>query len=158
MARSDRTTARASPTPASSGAFRAIIAPDTDAAIYPGKPRLLHAGGRALLHLPAYESGTGDFNRERLFVWDNGRWQDVDVTTWLNDLAGRLPAGRGVWKGIFADYATMKADTPVWRKDDGCPTGGRAELTLALKDERIALESIRLKKAGECGGPLDHGN
>ncbi|WP_158814086.1 lysozyme inhibitor LprI family protein [Methylocapsa sp. S129] len=137
----------------------AVIAPDADAAFYYDKPRLLHAGRRTMLQIPAYESGTGNFNRERLFVWRDGRWRDVDITSWEGELARRLPAGEGVWQGIFPDYVALKASTPVWRKDDGnaCPSGGRADLGLGWRGDRIALETIRLRKAGECGEPLRPG-
>jgi hypothetical protein len=74
-------------------------------------------------------------------------------------LACRLPAGECVWKGIYPDYLMLKASTPVWRKDDGnaCPGAGRADLVLAWREDRITLESIRLRKAGECGEPLYSG-
>ena len=142
-----------------SGILRAVIAPDADAAFYYDKPRLLHAGRRVLLQIPAYESGTGNFNRERLFVWRDGRWRDVDITSWEGELARRLPAGEGVWKGIYPDYVALKASTPVWRKDDGnaCPGGGRGDLVLGWRGDRIVLESFRLRKAGECGEPLHSG-
>jgi uncharacterized protein len=137
------------------GMARVAISPDGDGAIAYQKPRLLHLGARALLHLPAYESGTGNFNRERLFVWRGDHWQDVDVTTWLNEMAHRLPVGLAVWKGVFPDYSAMKACTPVWRTTDGncCPSGGGADLTLEWKDDRIALAGVRLKRSGECGAP-----
>jgi uncharacterized protein len=137
------------------GMTRVAISPDGDGAIAYQKPRLLHLGARALLHLPAYESGTGNFNRERLFVWRADHWLDVDVSTWLNELAHRLPANLAVWKGVFPDYSALKACTPIWRKTDGncCPSGGGADLTLAWKDDRIALAGVRLKRTGECGAP-----
>jgi uncharacterized protein YecT (DUF1311 family) len=137
------------------GMARVVLSPDGDDAIAYDKPRVLHAGARALLHLPAYESGTGNFNRERLFLWRDAHWLDVDATTWLNELAHRLPAGLGVWKGVFPDYSALSACTPLWRKQDGncCPTGGRADLALGWRGDRIALQSIRLRKAGECDEP-----
>jgi hypothetical protein len=139
--------------------LRVIASPDPDPAFYYSRPRILHSEGRAALHIPAYESGTGNFNRERLFVWRDGGWRDVDVASWLGDLARRLPAGLGVWQGVFPDYATLKAGTPIWRKGDGnaCPSGGRAALALGWRGDRIALERIRLQKAGECGEPLVNG-
>jgi hypothetical protein len=138
-----------------SGRARVILSPDGDGAIAYDGPRLLHTGARTLLHLPAYESGTGNFNRERLFLWRADHWLDVDATTWLNELAHRLPAGLSVWKGVFPDYAALGACTPLWRKQDGncCPTGGRADLALGWRGDRIALDSIRLRKGGECGDP-----
>ncbi|HEY2612921.1 MAG TPA: hypothetical protein VGI94_19085 [Reyranella sp.] len=72
------------------------------------KPRILHAGGRAVLHLPAYESGTGNFNRELLYVWANDAWHD--------ELDRRLPKGLVILKGVYPDYEKMTAETPVWRR------------------------------------------
>jgi hypothetical protein len=133
--------------------MRAVIAPEGDPAIGYDKPRLLRGGGRVLLHIPASESGTGNFNRGRLFVWRAGQWRDVDTTAWLDDLAHRLPAGYGAWKGIYPDYVALKASTPLWRKGDGnaCPSGGRADLVLGWRGDRIVLRNVRLRKAAECG-------
>jgi uncharacterized protein len=142
---------------AASGVLRAIASPEPDAAFYYSKPQILHSEGRTALHIPAYESGTGNFNRERLFVWRDGRWRDADVSSWLSDLARRLPAGLNVSQGVFPDYAALTAETPLWRKNDGnaCPSGGRAALALGWRGDRIALENIRLHKAAECGERLD---
>jgi hypothetical protein len=135
------------------GMMRAVIAPEGDPAIGYDKPRLLRSADRVLLHIPASESGTGNFNRERLFVWRADQWRDVDTTAWLDDLVRRLPAGYGAWKGIYPDYVVLRASTPLWRKGDGnaCPTGGRADLLLGWRGDRIVLRDVRLRKAAECG-------
>jgi len=65
------------------------------------KPEILRAGGGVVLHGPAYESGTGNFNRELLYAWTNDGWHDADVTGWLDELKRRLPKGLGVLKGVF---------------------------------------------------------
>ena len=138
---------------AAPGMKRAVIATEADPAIGYDKPRLLRSGGRVLLHIPGSESGTGNFNRERLFVWRAGQWRDVDTTAWLDDLARRLPAGYGAWKGIYPDYVALKASTPLWRKGDGnaCPSGGRAYILLGWRGDRIVLRDVRLRKAPACG-------
>jgi len=134
------------------GTVRAVAATESDPAVSYDEPRLLRGGGRVLLHIPGSESGTGNLNRERLFVWRAGQWRDVDTTAWLDDLARRLPKGYGAWKGIYPDYVTLKATTPLWRKGDGnaCPSGGRADLVLGWQGDRIVLREIRRRRAAEC--------
>jgi hypothetical protein len=88
--------------------LRPIRISGDDAAFGYDKPRILHAGGRAVLHLPAYESGTGNFNRELLYVWANDAWHD--------ELDRRLPKGLVILKGVYPDYEKMTAETPVWRR------------------------------------------
>jgi hypothetical protein len=138
---------------APAGMMRAVAATESDPAVGYDKPRLLRGSGRALLHIPGSESGTGNFNRERLFVWRDGQWGDVDTTGWLDELARRLPKGYGAWKGIYPDYVRMKASTPLWREGDGnaCGSGGRADLVLGWQADRIVLRGIQRRKAGECG-------
>src|SRR5205085_3874562 len=76
-----------------SGMMRAVVATESDPAISYDKPRIVRSGDRVLLHIPGTESGTGNFNRERLYMWRAGQWRDVDTTAWLDELARRLPAG-----------------------------------------------------------------
>jgi hypothetical protein len=138
------------------GTLRPILISGDDPAFAYGTPVILRAGGRVVLHVPAAESGTGNFNRELLYVWAEDGWRDVDATGWLDELTHRLPKGLGVWKGIYPDYAAMTADTPLWRERDGatCPQGGRAHVGLQWRGDRIALGSLRIDKAGDCGEPL----
>ena len=133
-----------------------LISADDPAFLY-DKPRILRSAGRILLHIPAAEDGTGNFNRELLYVWAKDGWRDVDVTGWLDDLTHRLPQGLGVQKGVYPDYATMKATTPLWRADDGgnCPNGGIARIDLQWRGDRIAVRAVRIGKAGECGEPAN---
>ncbi len=140
------------------GALRPILISGDDPAFEYAKPAIQHAGGRVVLHVPASESGTGNFNRELLYAWADDQWHDIDVTSWLDELAHRLPKGLGVWKGVYPDYAAMTADTPLWREHDGptCPEGGRAHIGLQWRGDRIAVGSLRIDKAGDCGEPLPH--
>lgn len=76
----------------SSGDLRAVLAPDANPSLYPGAPRLLHAGARTLLQLPTRESGAANSNVERLFVWREGRWRDVEARTgWKSSLRLACP-------------------------------------------------------------------
>jgi hypothetical protein len=133
--------------------LRPTLAPQSDPAYVLYKPVLIHSGARTLLHVPGYESGTGNFNRESLYVWSGKNWRSVDTTSWLDDLARRLPKGLSANKGIYPDYATMTAATALWRRNDSnaCAEGGRAAITLAWRGDAIALKDVRKVKAGECG-------
>jgi len=138
------------------GGFGAVASPGANPARTYQKPRILRVDGRVLLHIPGTESGTGAANSERLFVWRGAHWRDVDVTSWLEELASRAPTGFSAIKGIYPDYAALKASTPLWRDSDDidCPSAKRADLTLAWHGDRIALKDMRLETAGECGKPL----
>jgi hypothetical protein len=140
------------------GTLRPILISGDDAAFWYDKPRILRAGGRIVLHVPADESGTGNFNRELIYVWSNDAWHNVDVTSWHDELDRRLPKGLVILKGVFPDYEKMTAETPVWRLEDGpqCAEGGRARVELQWHGERIAVGGIRIGKAGECGEALPH--
>jgi hypothetical protein len=142
------------------GGFSAVVSPDANPARTYQKPQILRADGRVLLHIPGVESGTGLANSERLFVWRGDHWRDVDVTSWLEVLARRAPAGFSAIKGIYPDYVTLKASTPLWLDSDDidCPSGKRADLTLAWRGDRIALDGMRLEMTGECGKPLPPGS
>ena len=100
--------------------------------------------------MPAYESGTGNFNRELLHVWAKDAWHD--------ELDRRLPRGLVILKGVYPDYEKMTAETPVWRQEDGpqCAEGGRAHVELQWRGDRIAVGIVRIGKAGECGEALPH--
>jgi hypothetical protein len=95
--------------------------------------------------VPAYESGTGNFNRELLYAWANDGWRDVDVTSWLDELKPRLPKGLGILKGVYPDYATMTAETPVWRGRPDLRAGrtGPCRLEVARRSDRGGQRSNR---------------
>ncbi len=140
-----------------SGLLRVVLAPDANPSLAPDKPRLVHAGARLLLRIPRRESGTAHGNVERLFVWRDGRWRDVDVASWLDDeLAPRLPAGLSVVQGVYPDYVALRAAAPLMRDQDDieCPGGGRIDIALAWRGDALALKNFRFVKAGECGKPL----
>ena len=82
-----------------SAMFRPILISSDYPAITYGRPVILHAGGRVVLHIPANESGTAQLNHEIMYVWAQDGWRDVDVTSWLRDLDHRLSQGLGVRKG-----------------------------------------------------------
>jgi len=110
------------------------------------RPELLQVRDGLLLHLPVAVPGTGGFNASELFRRVDGRWVEVDNTTWVGELAGHLPKGLAAWKGIWPDYQRMHASTGLYRPKDAncCATGGTAEIELALQGERIVIVDFKI--------------
>ena len=109
-------------------------------------PRLFRGAQGVTLHLPCHQYGTGNINFESLYAWRGGQWRELDVESWTHALRERLPRGLEAWKGIYPDYRALTARTPLWRPGDGncCPTGGRAEITLAWEGDRLMLRDLRV--------------
>jgi uncharacterized protein len=109
-------------------------------------PRIIRGAKATLLEVPVSVQGTGAFNATELFVREGDRWRRVDNTSWEKELARRLPKGLAVWKGIWPDLRTMSASTGLYHAKDAncCPTGGHAEIKLALKDARLVLEHLSI--------------
>jgi uncharacterized protein len=129
------------------GRLRALYAPQEAAGFF-SQPQIIAEAGHTLLQLPGYDSGTGDFNVERLFLWKNAVWNYFDTDEWHSGLAHRLPRGYEIWKGVFPDYRKMTGTTPLWLvKTDGncCPTGGRADFTLGWQGDRLVVKSVQVK-------------
>jgi hypothetical protein len=139
-----------------SGTLRQLFATPGDPSVRYDTPQIIKLADRTLLQIPGHDTGTGNLNREELFVWHDGNWGKADTASWLDDLADRLPAGLAVGKGVYPDYTTMTAETPLWRKGDAnaCPTGGRAKISLDWQADRVVLHNVRVERAGECGEPL----
>jgi uncharacterized protein len=116
-----------------------------------GDPELVKSKDGWLLHLQATEDGTGVFNADMLFHKVDGRWRDIDITTWSADLAKRLPKDRQVWKGVFYDFAKLETTTGLWKPDDGncCPTAGHADLTFKIVGDKMEIASLKLGKGND---------
>jgi uncharacterized protein len=109
-------------------------------------PHLAQAGH--LLVIPGHLEGTGNFNAELVYrLGSDGQLHEVDTESWLMELPRRLPKGLGAWKGVYPDYDTLTAETPLWKEGDGncCPTGGRAFIRLDLRNRRLAIVDVRTK-------------
>ena len=132
------------------GRVRPIAAAYQDAGHF-NEPEALRYGEQLLLLIPGHIEGTGNFNASRLFRQDAARLAPIDLAGWLGDLGAKLPAGLAVWKGVYPDFETMTADTPLWKEGDGncCPTGGRALIHLALKGQSIVLDRFTVKLGKE---------
>jgi hypothetical protein len=105
-----------------------------------------------MLVVPGRYPGTGGFVDDRVFMPSHTRtWVEIGATQldqesgegWARQLRIHLPEGSYIAKGIRVDYATLRGETDVWRKDDAncCPSGGRLRFTLELTgpEPRLAV-------------------
>lgn len=140
---------------ATSGHLTPLVLAAVDSAHF-SAPSLARSGH--LLVIPGHLEGTGNFNAELVYLLEGGgQLHEVDTTSWLEDLQHYLPKGMGAWKGIYPDYDTLTAETPLWKDGDGncCPTAGRALIRLELKSHRLAIVDVRVK-LGEAAAGGEH--
>lgn len=115
-----------------------------------------------LLHVPGYSQGTGAFNTDRLYQWgDLGAavmregWIRIEMDSWFEQAEPMLPAGLEIWKGVEYDFSDpwsgLVARTSLWRFDDGncCPSGGSAEITLEIRDNRLVATKVAYTPPGK---------
>src|SRR5215475_2975720 len=112
-----------------------------------GTPRIIQSPAGKLLDVPGSMDGTGAFNAGSLYALEGDKPEEIDIESWLDDLAKRLPKGWGAWKGIFPDYRTLSASTPLWKSGDGncCPTAGRATIKLGIRDRRLVIVDLHIR-------------
>lgn len=88
-------------------------------------------------------SGTGHFFIEYYFIYHkkNKRPIPIDMSAIVESLSRILPKGYSVWKGGGFNIEKMTFSHAVWKKGDGncCPTGGRVDLKLSLKNGKIIV-------------------
>jgi hypothetical protein len=108
------------------------------------KPEIVQSGSGTLLYVPIAVDGTGNYNSSEYYLREGAQWQRIESEAWLRDLAGRLPSGLEIWKGVWPDLRTMRATSGLWKKGDGncCPTGGTARMKIAIRDRGIVLDSL----------------
>ena len=114
------------------------------------KPAIVRNAAGTLLHLPVAYDGTGNGNGSEYYIREAGSWQRIESEAWQADLLSRLPVGLSVWKGVWPDLSTLRAETGLYRKGDGncCPTGGLARIQLAIRGKQFVLESVTFQTDG----------
>ena len=123
-----------------------------------GKPGVFRTPSGTILYLPIAVDGTGHFNESEYYIREAGRWERLDSTAWVDVLTKRIPAGLEIWKGIWPDVRTLRAEASLYQKGDSncCPTGGVARIQLTIRAKRFVLESVVFERApfpAETGVP-----
>jgi uncharacterized protein YecT (DUF1311 family) len=118
------------------------------------RPEMVQSPAGRLLVVRGSIEGTGNFNADQVYLYGDARLTEVDIVSWPGDLPPRLPKGWGAWKGIYPNYKTLVAETPLWQNGDGncCPTAGRAVIRLGLGDRRLLIEDVKVFKGADEAG------
>ena len=128
-----------------------VVAVAEDSAHY-SAPRLLRSAAGSLLLVAGHLEGTGNFNAGALYLFEGATFAEIDTESWLADLQRQLPKGWGAWKGIYPDFETFTATTPLWQTGDGncCPTAGKADIVLGLEGRRLVIRQLKVAKGADA--------
>jgi hypothetical protein len=118
------------------------------AMVYSEKPEIVRNSAGTLLYLPVAFDGTGHGNDSDYYLREAGEWVPIEAAAWLAELGRRIPAGLGIWKGVWPDLRTMQAEAGLYRADDAncCPTGGIARIRLAIRSRQLVIDSVVIDK------------
>jgi uncharacterized protein len=131
---------------AGSGRLRPMMWAFNIDAIY-SPPLLVQSPAGWQLYLPGFEGGTAEIDADLLFHQVHGRWRDVDIRSWQNDLGRRLPKDRVILKAVIYDFHSLSMTKNVWRVTDGdcCPTGGEVHVRFRLPRDKLEISSVKLR-------------
>jgi hypothetical protein len=113
---------------------------------YDIKPEIVRNRFGTILYVPIIVDGTGNYNESEYYLLDKGTWQRIDSESWTGDLAGRIPPGREVRKGVWPDLHTMRAEARLYGGDNPncCPTAGSIVVRLSIRDKKFVIDSLWL--------------
>ncbi|MHC4132705.1 MAG: hypothetical protein ACYSSP_04615 [Planctomycetota bacterium] len=110
-------------------------------------PHIVTIQGISVLLYRTRVPGTGFLFIEYYFIYNkyNNRPVLIDTSAISESLSSLLPKGYSVWKGGGFNIEKMTFSHAVWKNGDGncCPTGGRVDLKLSLKNGKIIVVEER---------------
>lgn len=109
-----------------------------------GEPERIPSPEGAMLDLPGEMDGSGHFSAEALFALDDAGPRQINISAIPSELSRHLPAGMGLWKGIYPDWRKMTVWSQVWKPSDAncCPTGGSVSGALKRSGQRVTVERV----------------
>jgi hypothetical protein len=113
------------------------------------EPVYIRGHGSELLHIPVTSKGSGGANEDVVFmrVESDGRWQDIDVSGWQNEVDSRMPPDLVAQPSYHLDMANLLATTTASRPEDArcCATGGIVIVELAIRDEQLVVDRVEVR-------------
>jgi len=111
---------------------------------YSDKPEIIRNRFGTLLYLPIAVDGTGHMNESEYYIRQGGKWERIDSESWLGDLGKRIPPRVELWKGVWPDLHTMRAEAWFYRSTDAncCPSGGVARVRLSIRAKKFVADSV----------------
>lgn len=115
-----------------------------------GKPLYITDGRVAFISIPQTSMGSSAASGELVMYRPEPAkpWQEIDADSWARDLDRRLPRGLTAKLSYSLDLLTMHATTDIARDSDPncCPSGGTADISLALKGDSLVIDSLVLRR------------
>ena len=88
---------------------------------------------------------------QRYYLWRADRWVAINAQDWLRGLPAYLPDGAMARDTAWPDLETMSAKVNLFKAGDAdcCPSGGVANVELALVNEHFAVKQVKVNRSGE---------
>jgi hypothetical protein len=110
------------------------------------EPVYITGDGVELLHMPVTSKGSGGANEDVVFmrVQSDGRWLDIDLSGWQNEVDRRMPPDLVAQPSYQLDMADLLATTTASRPEDArcCATGGIVIVELAIRGEQLVVDRV----------------
>lgn len=115
-----------------------------------GAPLFVTDGRVSFITIPQSSTGSSGAS-SGLVLYRNGPqkpWHQIDSYSWARDLDRRMPSGLRASLAYSLDLLTMHATTDIKRVGDSncCPSGGTADISLALQDDTLVIDSLVLRR------------
>lgn len=77
-------------------------------------------------------------------VQSDGRWLDIDLSGWQNEVDRRMPPDLVAQPSYQLDMADLLATTTASRPEDArcCATGGIVIVELAIRGEQLVVDRV----------------
>jgi hypothetical protein len=126
------------------GLFRPVVWLLNDVGVEFSPSRIVTVAGTSVLVSRHRIPGTGNGYLEDYITFDRQNRVPVHLpiaTVISAELKRLLPPGRGVWKGGGFDVESLRYRNYVWNDRDAncCPSGGKVDIQLALRDNAITV-------------------
>ena len=109
-------------------------------------PVLHPQAGGVLLSVVGRRAGSDRANADLLFQQRPGGWREVEMESWREAAAARLPPGLEIRQAVAYEIGALAATARLSREADAicCASGGRATLGFRLEGPSLRLEAIEL--------------
>ncbi len=115
-----------------------------------GTPLFITDGRVSFITIPQNSMGSSGASSDSVLYRAGPQkpWQEIDSHSWALDLDRRLPRGLLAKQAYSLDLLTMHATTDIARAGDPncCPSGGTADISLALRDDTLVIDSLVLRR------------
>jgi hypothetical protein len=104
------------------------------------------SGDGDFVRLPAPTGGNAGYNSDVLFLVSKHGAQRIDFASWKQYVRDQTPKGFRLWDELTPDLGKMTFQSSLWREDKdshATPTGGSVQGTLAVKNGKLAVTSVK---------------